>query len=416
MEYGLIGEKLSHSFSKDIHEHIGNYNYVLKELNEEEFIDFFSRKEFKAINVTIPYKEKVIPYLDYISESAKKINAVNTIVNKNGKLYGYNTDYLGFRQMLKYNNVNVKNKVVLILGTGGTSKTVSHVINDLKCKEIIFVSRNKKENCITYQDLNLIKNKVNIIINTTPCGMYPNNQDSLISLEGFSSLEACIDVIYNPLYSNFLLEAKRNNIKAINGLYMLVAQAFFASELFQDCKLNQNLIKRNYYRLLVKKSNLVLIGMPGSGKTTISKLLSKKMRRKMIDIDIEITKYLKMDIATFFKTHSEIEFREIETQFILKFAKKNHLIISCGGGVILNPINITYLKQNGIICYLDRDLEELECSKSRPLSSNKDQVKKLYLERKELYLKYQDFICKNDSTKEETCENIRRSFYEYFNN
>ena len=203
MEYGLIGKKLGHSFSKEIHEQIGKYNYQLVELNESEFETFMKQKDFKAINVTIPYKEKVISYLDYVSDTALKIKAVNTIVNKNGKLYGYNTDYLGLKEMLNHFNFDLSNKTIMILGTGGTSKTSSVLAKDLNCKEIIYVSRNQSDNCVTYESIDLVNNKVDILINTTPVEMYPNIDNEVIkSIDNFTNLKGIIDVIFNPLRTN----------------------------------------------------------------------------------------------------------------------------------------------------------------------------------------------------------------------
>ena len=274
MEYGLIGRKLGHSFSKEIHENIGKYNYDLIELDEKQFIEFMQKKEFKAINVTIPYKEQVIPYLHYIQKEAKKINAVNTIINKNGLLYGYNTDYYGLKEMVSFFNIDVYDKNVLILGTGGTSKTVTQVLKDLNVKNITYASTSKKENTISYEQIDSIKQNIEVLINTTPFEMYPNNEREIISLERFN-LKGVIDVIYNPLNSNLILKAKQQNINCCSGLYMLVAQAFYAIEMFINAKLDKRLIEATYYDLLKQKQNIVFIGMPSSGKTTIGMKLSK---------------------------------------------------------------------------------------------------------------------------------------------
>lgn len=391
MEYGLIGKKLGHSFSKEIHESIGKYPYELIELDESEFEDFITKKDFKAINVTIPYKEKVIPYLDYISSEAKSINAVNVVINDHGVLKGYNTDYFGFLDLLRYFEIEVKNKTVLILGTGGTSKTVTEVLNDLNASKIYYASTSKKENTFNYSDLESIKNEIEIIVNTTPREMYPNNDQEILSLDGFDKLESVIDVIYNPLATNLILKAEEKKLKCCNGLYMLISQAFYAMELFLNTKFDAKQIEKYYRQLLKKKRNYVLIGMPTSGKTTIGQLLSKKTHREFIDTDEEIKKILGMDISEYFINHSEEEFRDIESKVIEKYAKMNNLVISTGGGSILRKNNIKYLKQNGCLFFLDRNLEKLQVTSSRPLAKNNSDLANLYSIRHPLYLKAMDY-------------------------
>lgn len=387
MEYGLIGLSLKHSFSKEIHEKIGHYPYELKELNEKEFIVFMKKKEFKGINVTIPYKEKVIDYLDYISPEAKEIQAVNTIINHNGKLYGYNTDYLGLKEMLSYFQIPIMEQNVMILGSGGTSKTALKVCKDLKAKAITIVSRNRKENSITYNDLNLFYDSAHIIINTTPCEMYPNNQQKMISLQPFKVLKGVVDVIYNPLRTNLILESKKKNLLCCNGLYMLIAQAFYASQLFLNKTLDKSILSQFYTSLTHYKENIVLTGMPSSGKTTIGKLLSKIYQRDFYDVDDEIEKKVKMDIPTFFEKFGEVRFREIESEIIDELSKKNHIVIATGGGSILKESNISYLKQNGRIYFLDCSLKRLIATSSRPLSSTPEKLKKLFEDRYLIYKK-----------------------------
>ena len=386
MEYGLIGEKLKHSFSKEIHERIGKYQYDLIELSKNEFDSFMMHKNFKAINVTIPYKQEVIKYLDYISDEAKKINAVNTIVNKNGKLYGYNTDYLGFKKMLNHFNIDVNDKNVIILGTGGTANTTSHVVKDLNAKSITFVSRNAKENVITYDNIKDYSENIDILINTTPVEMYPNNDKQIIkSLDGFDNLKAVIDVIYNPLRTNLTLKAKEKNINYCNGLYMLIAQAYFAIEIFLDCKLNTSIIDSIYNQMMLDKENIVLIGMPGCGKTTVGRKLASKTNLRFVDVDEEIVKLINMPIKDYFGKYGEASFRDIETQVINELSKSTNCVISTGGGSILRKENINALKQNGKIYFLDRNLEKLVTTSSRPLSSNYEDLKKRYDERYHIY-------------------------------
>lgn len=407
MEYGLIGKKLGHSFSKEIHSQIGGYEYSLIELNEKEFGSFMQKKDFKAINVTIPYKEKVIPYLDYVSDIELKINAVNTVVNKNGKLYGYNTDYLGLKAMINHFNIEVNNKVAMILGTGGTSKTASKLLKDLNVKEIIYVSTSNKENTITYNQIDKYKEKVDLIINTTPVEMFPNNDKEIItSLEGFSNLKGVIDVVFNPLNTNLILKAKEKNIKCCGGLYMLVAQAFFASQYFLDKTLDNSLIDKVYQGLLDQKQNIVLIGMPSSGKSTIGKLLAYKLNKKFIDTDSLIINKINSDIASFINTFGEEKFREIEFEVIKEISKENDLVIATGGGAILNKDNVNYLKQNGKLIFIDRDINLLACNENRPLTKTYELLKKRYEERYPLYNNVCDIKVNNNTSLEDVMDEI----------
>ena len=406
MKYGLIGEKLSHSFSKEIHEKIADYQYELKELTLNEFEEFMKKKDFIAINVTIPYKEKVIPYLDYIDDIALKIKAVNTIVNNNGKLYGYNTDYYGLKSLILKNNIEIKNKKVLILGTGGTSKTASIVINDLLAKDIILVSRTKKENVITYEEAINHHQDANIIINTTPCGMYPNTNDTPIDLNNFNQLEAVIDVIYNPLNTKLIIQAKNKKLKIATGLYMLVSQAVYASSKFINKDVNMELIDNIYNNLLKQKQNIVLIGMPSCGKTTVGKMLVEKLNKEFIDTDSEIEKIINMPISSYLTKDNETDFRKIEHNVIKEISKYSNKIISTGGGIIKNEENINLLKQNGIVIFINRPLDNLIATSSRPLSSSLDDLKKLYEERIPLYYKCADIIVNNDTRIEDVILDI----------
>ena len=253
MKYGLLGERLGHSFSKEIHEQINDYQYEITEVPFDKFDEFMTKHDFIAINVTIPYKEKVIPYLDYIDDATKKIGAVNTIVNKNGKLYGYNTDYLGLRDLVLTNNIEVKNKKVLVLGTGGTSKTSKAVFTDLGAKELVFVSIDPVGDEISYEDAVKYHSDSEIIVNATPCGMYPNCDDLIIDISTFNKLVAVVDVIYNPLKTMLVRKALERGITAVSGLYMLVAQAVYASSIFTDTTYDKKIIEHMYlYRKIHK--------------------------------------------------------------------------------------------------------------------------------------------------------------------
>ncbi len=406
MRYGLLGEKLGHSFSKEIHESISNYEYEIIEVSKANFDDFMIKRDFTAINVTIPYKEKVIPYLDYIDDAAKAIGAVNTIVNKNGKLFGYNTDFLGLRDLILTNSINPEGKKVLIFGDGGTAKTSKAVFEFLKAKEIIFVSLYPNDSYISYDDAKNKHNDANIIVNATPCGMYPNNDDLIMDITNFKKLEAVVDVIYNPLKTSLVRLAEKLNIKAVTGLYMLVAQAVYASSIFIDHQYAENVICDIYNKIVNGKKNIVLIGMPSSGKSTIGKLLNEKLHKEFVDSDEVIVERIGKPISEFLNKDSEEEFRKIESDVISELAKRNNLIISTGGGVIKKEENIWRLKANGIVVFIDRPLDLLEATSSRPLSSSKSSLEKLYNERIYLYRNYADVIVKNDSDIDDTINKI----------
>lgn len=398
MEYGCIGEKLGHSFSKIIHNKLTDYDYELKEIAKADLKKFMTQKDFRAINVTIPYKEDVIPFLDEIDKTAKVIGAVNTVVNKNGKLYGYNTDFSGLNALISKNNIEIKNKKVLILGSGGTSKTANAVANYLGAKEVYRVSRNGGQGLITYKEAYQNHSDTEIIINTTPCGMYPKIGVSAVEIEKFPKLEAVVDAVYNPLSSALVVDAKDKGIKAVGGLYMLVAQAVFAAELFLDVKFDIKEIDRIFREIEAEKQNIVLIGMPGCGKTTVGKELAKAINKEFIDTDEEIVKREGISIPEIFKALGEAGFRKIESEIIKDVAARQGLVIATGGGAVLKEENTKLLKGNGIVFFLDRDLSAIAATSDRPLSSNREDLKKRYNERYPIYCKSTDFkiSCNNE--------------------
>ena len=409
MEYGLIGKKLIHSYSKEIHEQLFNCTYVLKELTDDEQLSNFMKvADFRAVNVTIPYKEKVIPYLDFISDEAKEIMAVNTIINKNGKLYGYNTDYFGLKDMILEFKIPVKNKKIFILGTGGTAKTAYKVVKDLGALEIHFVSRNKKDNAITYEELSSnYANDVEVILSTTPYGMYPNiSAKSIVDLESFKNLVGVVDVVYNPLRTELIVESKKKNIPCCGGLYMLVAQAFYACELFHECKLNKSSILDIYKTIKKSRENIVLIGMPSCGKSALGRLVAQQLNRKFVDIDTLIEEKINMKISTFFEKYGEESFRNIESEMISDISKETSLVISTGGGAILRKENISFLKQNGKIFYIERPLSFLKSTPSRPLTSDYESLKKKYEERTPIYNDVCDIKIEALETKSENVDLI----------
>ncbi len=408
MEYGCIGEKLKHSFSKEIHAKIFDYNYELKEIAPENLDKFMREGDFRAVNVTIPYKQAVIPHLDFIDETARKIGAVNTVVNKNGKLYGYNTDFFGMREMIIKNGIEVKNKKVLILGSGGTSKTAFAVAENLGGSEILKVSRNGGEGLITYNEA--LKNHLDaeIIINTTPCGMYPNAGISAIDIKDFKNLSAVIDAVYNPLRSKIVLEAKKRGITATGGLYMLVSQGVKAAEYFTDTKISNDVTEKIYAEMLAKKENIVLIGMPSCGKSTVGQKLADILGFSFTDTDGEIVKRENREIKDIFEIQGEKAFRDIESAVIKQISELQSTVIATGGGAILREENIDFLKSNGRLVFLDRSLDKLITTCDRPLSSDRESLKQRYRERYDIYCSVCDIKITADGSIEEVTEEIRK--------
>ena len=390
-QYGCIGKKLTHSFSKEIHAKLADYNYELIELTEEEIAPFFDNKDFVAINVTIPYKQTVIPYLDSISPIAQRIGAVNTIVNKDGKLYGYNTDYYGMKALVERVGIDLNGRKVLILGTGGTSKTAQVLAADLGAAEVLTVSRKKTEAYITYDEAVSDHCDAQVIINTTPSGMYPNCEDRLIDISCFPRLEGLIDAVYNPLRTNLVLDAQERGIESEGGLYMLVIQAVVAVEHFLDIAIPKETADRVFASIYASKENIVLTGMPGSGKSTVGKLL-KLEGFSLLDTDEVIEQRCVCSICDLIKEKGEPYFRDLETEVIREVSSNSCRIISTGGGAILREENVRFLKRNGRLYFLNAELSRLQATNSRPLSDTVEKLKRLYAERIPIYQKSADVV------------------------
>ncbi len=386
MEYGCIAERLGHSFSREIHAALADYSYELMEVSPDGLETFLKEGKFKGINVTIPYKEAVMPYLYEIDEQAKAIGAVNTIVNRGGKLYGYNADFYGMTALLKHIGLDLAQKKVAILGTGGTSRTAVAVAHAEGAESVLRVSRTAKHDAISYEELYLRHSDTQIIINTTPCGMYPDPDGCAVDIARLPSLEGVADAVYNPLRPQLVLEAKRRGITAEGGLFMLVAQAVRASEIFLDTVYEKDVTERVFTKLLRQKENIVLIGMPGSGKSTVGELLSKKMQRPFFDMDALIVEAAGKPISQIFAEDGEAAFRDLETR-VLKdtLAQKNGLVIATGGGAVLRRENVDAMRRNGRIYFLDRPLQELLPTADRPLASDVQSIRKRYEERYEIY-------------------------------
>ncbi len=385
MKYGLIGERLSHSFSKEIHEALADYTYEIRELTPDEVAPFLEAREFEGINVTIPYKEKVIPYLDEISDAAKMIGAVNTVKKVDGRLIGDNTDFYGMREMIVRADIEIKNKKVLILGTGGTSKTAKAVLADLGAKEMITVSRKASESTITYETAIALHSDAEIIVNTTPLGMYPNNGACPIDISLFPNLTGVIDAIYNPLRTNLILEAQKRGIPAVGGLMMLILQAARASEIFLGKRIDGKDVEKVIKSIFESKENIVLIGMPGCGKSTIGKLLAEITGRVFTDTDAVIEELTGKHPSEIIRAKGEDTFRDIETQAVREVSKKSGIVIATGGGIVKRSKNIPLLRQNGRIFYLNCPTDELPVTPDRPLSSSREAIEELHRTRHPLY-------------------------------
>lgn len=404
-KYGCIGKKLTHSFSKEIHAKLTDYAYDLIELAEEEIAPFFEKKDFAAINVTIPYKQTVIPYLDSISEVAERIGAVNTIVNKDGKLCGYNTDYYGMKALIERIGIDLTGKKVLVLGTGGTSKTARVVAADLGAAEILTVSRRKTDHYITYEEAVQEHADVNVIINTTPSGMYPDCESRPIDITEFTQLIGVVDVVYNPLCTNLVLDAKQRGIKAEGGLYMLIMQAVVAVERFLDTRIAKEVADQVFASIYASKENVVLTGMPGSGKSTVGKLLNIE-GFEFVDTDEEIEKRCGCSIKGLIQEKGEAHFRALETEVIREVSSMNCRIISTGGGAVLKEENVRALKRNGKLYFLNADLSRLQATDNRPLSDTQEKLARLYTERMSLYTGTADVVVPDLRTPQDEADYI----------
>ena len=397
---GLLGEKLGHSFSPQIHGCLSDYSYTLFEKTPEEAENFLRNGDFDGINVTIPYKKLAFAVCDEVSDIAAKIGSVNTVVRKNGKLKGFNTDYYGFTYLIKKAGFDVSKGKTLVLGSGGSSVMVCAALRDLGSEEIIVISRNGENNYDNVYDLH---SDASFIVNTTPLGMYPKNGISAVSLERFTNCKGVVDIIFNPSKTKLLLDAESLGIPFINGLPMLVAQAKQAFEIFTEQILTDGLtseaqnssmsaleiIDSITAQIELQTKNIVLIGMPGSGKSTVGQILAEKLSRTFVDIDWEIEKKIQMSICDYFAKCGEPAFRKIESELLDEFSRKSGLVIATGGGVIKNPLNRPLIKQNGITVMLNRRVHEL-ATDGRPISMSCS-LEKLEKERLPIYNAWKDF-------------------------
>ena len=400
MQCGLLGRKLGHSYSPQIHNLLGDYSYVLFEKEPEELENFLKNGDFSGLNVTIPYKKEVIPYLSELSHTAKKMGCVNTILRRSdGTLYGHNTDYFGFTSLVRHAGLSVAGKKVLVLGSGGASNTAVAALKDLGASPVV-ISRSGENN---YGNLHLHRDAA-AIVNATPVGMYPNTGVSPIDLGLFPHLEGVLDVIYNPARTQLLLDAEKLGIPRENGLWMLVAQAKEAAEVFTGGKISDEVIEKIYRELSHQMKNIVLIGMPGCGKSTIGTLLAEKLGRTLADADEKIISLAGKSIPDIFAQDGEPTFRDWETQALTELGKQSGLVIATGGGCVTQKRNYPLLHQNGYLVWLERDCSVLPTD-GRPLSQAND-LGKMYAVRKPLYEAFADIRVENAGTPEETAQKI----------
>ena len=403
MKCGLLGRKLGHSYSPQIHARLGEYSYDLFEKEPEELEDFLKNGDWAGINVTIPYKKDVIPYLDDISPIAAKLGAVNCIVRRDGKLIGHNTDYFGFQCMVRSSGLDVTGKKVLVLGTGGASKPVIAVLEDCGAV-VISVSRSGENN---YGNLHLHTDAA-VIVNATPVGMYPQTGIAPVDISQFPKLEGVLDIIYNPARTQLLLDGEARGLVAVNGLLMLVAQAKEAAEWFVQAPLDDRLIDAIHTALRRQMENIILVGMPGCGKSTVGQALAERLGKTFVDADAEIVKLAGKPIPEIFADDGEEVFRDWETKALEAIGKRSGLVIATGGGCITKERNYPLLHQNGTIFWLKRELDKLPTD-GRPLSQS-NRLIDLYQKRRPLYEAFADCIISNDGTQEETLAQFMEAY------
>lgn len=410
MEYGLIGEKLGHSYSPQIHAQLADYRYELKAMPPEALDGFLAAREFKGLNVTIPYKQAVIPHCAELSDEAKEIGSVNTlVVRSDGTMIGHNTDIGGFICMLQKAGIDPNGCKAVILGSGGTSLTAQTALKRMGVKEIIVVSR---KGPVNYDSLYAEHADAEILVNTTPVGMYPGTGISPADLNQLPCVKGVVDVIYNPEKTKLILDAQARGIPCVSGLTMLVAQAREAAEWFTGKTIDASSVDSIVGEIKSQTLNLVLVGMPGCGKSSLGSLLAEALNRPLIDCDAEIVKRAGMPIPEVFAQFGEPHFRDIESQVIEDVCKGSGCIIATGGGAILRHENVRAMKQNGRVCFIRRNVDELPRD-GRPLSSaSEDAVAKLWAQRKDQYHAAADFIIDNDASLEAVANRIQEGFHE----
>lgn len=406
--YGLIGESLGHSFSPEVHAAFGNPDYRLYEVGRGALAGFLQGGDFGGFNVTMPYKEAVIPYCDELSETARRVGAVNLLVKRGGRLVGGNTDYYGLKRTLERAGIDPRGKKVLVLGSGGTSKTARAVLAEMGAGEAVVISRSGENN---YQ--NLTKHRdTRLIINTTPVGMYPQSGEAPVSLAGFPQLEGVCDVIFNPLRTRLLQEAEALGLKTAGGLAMLVYQAAEAHESFFEGRVDERECERVLAGLFARRCSIVLVGMPGCGKSHIASLLQKESGMTVADVDAIIEKKAGRATAEILAREGEKAFRELEHEAIHRVTESGGLIVATGGGAVKTPENEPLLRQNGRVYYIKRAASRLKKT-GRPLSAGRGAVWGLFHERNRLYRRVCDVEIDNNGSIADCVKAILEDFHEY---
>lgn len=405
LKCGLLGEKLGHSYSPAIHAQLSDYEYRLYERKKEELEDFLKNGDWDGMNVTIPYKKTVMPYCAELSDRARRIGSVNTLVRRpDGSLFGDNTDAYGFELLVRRSGIQVQGKKALVLGSGGASVTVCAVLEALGAESVTVISRNGEDN---YDNLSRHAD-AQVIANTTPLGMYPKTGAAAVDLAAFPKCEGVLDVVYNPARTALILQAESLGIPCAGGLYMLVAQAKRSAELFTGREIDDGEIDRIERKLSSSMQNIVLVGMPGSGKSTVAALLGKALGRTVLEADKYVEEAAGMPIPEIFSRFGEGRFRELETQALKELGKLSGAIISTGGGCVTREENYALLHQNGRIVWLKRDTAKLP-KDGRPISQRSD-LDRLYEQREPLYARFADLVCDNNGSLEETLRAIKEAF------
>ena len=399
MKFGLLGRKLGHSYSPMIFDLMGGYRYDLFEREPDCIEDHLRKGDFDGLNVTIPYKKEVLQYLDEIDPLAQRLGAVNTIVKKDGKLFGYNSDYYGFLSLVQRTRIEPPNKKVLVLGSGGASVTVRAVLEDLGA-QVVLISRSGENN---YTNLDRHRDAA-LIVNAPPVGMYPHNGSAPLSLEGFTALEGVLDLIYNPARAQLLMECEKYGIPGFNGLWMLVAQAKQSAQWFLGRELPDSLVSDIHQKLRDKMENIALVGMAGCGKSTVGRALAKETGKKFVDADAEVEDLAGKSIPEIFAQEGEEMFRRMETTVLAELGMESGLVIATGGGCVTREENYPLLHQNSRIIWLDRCPARLP-TEGRPLSQ-KTHPAPLYEMRKPMYKAFADAAVDNNGTKGETVTEI----------
>lgn len=407
MEYGCIGEHLGHSFSAEIHPLLADYSYCLRELEPGDVGEFLRARRFCGINVTIPYKQTVMPYLDEIDDAAARIGAVNTVLCRDGRLIGYNTDFYGMRALLERTAIPVRGSYVAILGTGGTSRTARAVAESLGAARVVRVSRTPRgEDEISYETLSRERSEVEVLINTTPLGMFPHEDGMAVDPAEFPALRGVADAVYHPLRTRLICRALERGLPAAGGLYMLVAQAAWAAALFLD---NESIIGKTdsvYRQMLRRKQSIVLVGMPGSGKSTLGRLLAERMERPLFDSDSLFCERTGVMAGDYITSHGEDAFRAAESAVIAELSSQSGCVIATGGGAVLRPDNIRALKRNGLVVFVDRRPADIQPTPDRPLSCDRAALEARYRERLPLYRAAADITLPVEGSPEQTAARL----------